>query len=142
MKKEKRKSVILPKYNEEHPSESELKSPWFMEFLPDRLISPDTVSSKKNDQLFKTFTQIEKQVNNSFEDGVKNEFANYYVEALADEEIIRCLPHKPVAVKWDELTAQQKKDVVFIYKEGKSKGYVESTIRKHIKKYFSGKKKN
>ena len=139
MKKEKRLSVILPKYNEEHPSGSSLKAPWFMEFLPDGIVSLDTVNSKKNATLFKTFAQIEKQVNATFEEKVKKEFADYYVEALADEEIIRCLPHKPVSVKWDELDAQEKKDVVFIYKEGKSKGYVESTIRKHIKRYFSKK---
>lgn len=139
MKKEKRMSVILPKYNEENPSGSDLKVPWFMEFLPVGIISPDAISSGKNAELFKTFAQIEMQVNAGFEQNVKKEFADYYVEALADEEIIRCLPHKPVSIKWDDLDAQEKKDVVFIHKEGKSKGYVESTIRKHIKRYFAKK---
>ena len=141
MKKEKKKSIILPRYNQEHPPGYELKNPWYMEFLPDGLITPEAVSGKKNLELFKTFTRVQKEVNASFEERVRDEFSNYYVEALADEEIIRCLPHKPVPIKWEDLTPQEKKDVVFLYKEDKSKGLVDSTIRKHIRGYFASKKK-
>lgn len=136
MKKEKRKSVILPAYNAEHPAEDSMKAPWFQEFLPPGLLPGEAVGQRKNIELFKAFSRIEKELMAGFEPKVKDAFANYYVEALADEEIIRCLPHKPSPVKWEDLTAQQKKDVVFIYKDGRSKGYVESTIRKHIRKHF------
>jgi len=141
MKKEKRKSVILPKYNKEHPSKADIKTPWFMEFLPEDIISPENVTPKKNLELFNTFKRIEREVNERFEERVREEFEDYFVEALADEEILRCLPKKPVPVKWEDLTTEEKRDVVFIYKEAKSKGFVENTIRRHIRRYFEKKRK-
>ncbi len=141
MKKEKRKSIILPKYNEEHPSDYQMVTPWFMEFVPEGVIQPEAVGPKKNIRLLVAFKEIEDDVNASFHERVKEEFGNYYVEALADEEIIRCLPHKPKPIRWEDLNATTKKEVVYLYKDGKSKGYVESTIRKHIRHYFADKAK-
>ena len=137
MQKEEKPVSYIEEFNRGHRRIKREEKDWYVPYLP-RGLTMEDITEKEDKELMLIFTRTEEEMEQEFEELVKERFMEYF-EKKSLIGIMEYLPQKPEPISLDALNRKDMEEIKAIYKSGVEAGYTKKTIRKKIRKYLSTK---